>query len=990
MWEERRRVLPDTDHPGLLAIVERRITEEEDLILLLGASAAQFRAADAIVEEAAQAASRAGLGEFDREAALDRLTRPRREVNAEIEARLENFARCGRDRIDEWADQFRLERRLPLARALALLAVPAADWRQPPRQSYVATLLDFYARRITASIMRGPLTRMVIGKTTARIDMMELDSARRRASSLLDHVLLRNDQTIDIDPASLTVDPRVERRVRTLHSHATLYRRDTGIDGLYLGFPFLVMQEAKASLRPRIAPVLLWPVRLHPEVGSRGRVTLAFDRGREEVRLNPAFETLLGVEAAGRWQQAANEMLGRSTVTPAEVLDAFRELATVEGRELVPLPSKDLNARVGEDRLFCSAALFHLAFLGQAVMEDLRQLKSAPPTGSSLETAFRVGEEVERAEPVHAPEIERYFTADSDPSQEAAVLEARTGRGLLVEGPPGTGKSQTIVNMVADAIGTGRSLLVVCQKQAALEVVHKRLEAAGLGERIVMVNDVNKDRRTVIQSIREQLEELFRRPGGATGWRQQRQQAAARIESLERDLDGQHRALHAVDEQTGLSYRLVIGDLIGLAREGETPPVPSLRHQLGALDPGELALLQETCAPIARLWLPARFEGSPLADTRQFGVDPGTVQTFTADVAEFARLERERMSVIERTPDAIAIEDPNPTGHGPSATPARYATSTRRRARVSRAGWPCSRGRREREPGGTTLQRDFATIDRDLLGLPADDAPDDAVEVARAMDDGELESWTAVSDRLLSRPSFLQKLSPGRWIALWRRRSLMRRTRPRRPACARCRAAPGGRPPAGPRPAVGRGRRRGRTGGRAAAHAHPRTAGGGSTPPRAAGSAAEALVARLEAYPERPVAYAMARAASRQAVEDMIEGIDQGLARHAARTASLAALARLGPWMSEGWNEARGDAVRRDGSNTTAVDPGRGRSAAHRRLPALPRAGAAARRGGHGGVLRTRPHPRAAGGARRGVAGGDGPAHPCDRRQAGLEVAHRG
>ncbi len=920
VWEERRRVLPDTDHPGLLAIVERRITEEEDLILLLGASAAQFRAADAIVEEAVQAASRAGLGEFDRDAAVDRLTRPRREMNAEIEVRLENFSRCGLDRIDEWADQFRLERRLPLARALALLAVPVADWRQPPRQSYVATLLDFYARRITASIMRGPLTRMVIGKTTARIDMMELDSARRPASSLLDHLLLRNDQTIDIDPASLMVDPRVERRVRTLHSHATLYRRDTGIDGLYLGFPFLVMQEAKASVRPRIAPVLLWPVRLHPEVGSRGRVTLAFDRGREEVRLNPAFETLLGVEAAGRWQQAANEMLGRSTVTPAEVLDAFRELATVEGRELVPLPSKDLNARVGEDRLFSSAALFHLAFLGQAVMEDLRQLKSAPPGGSSLETAFRVGEEVERAEPVHAPEIERYFTADSDPSQEAAVLEARTGRGLLIEGPPGTGKSQTIVNMVADAIGTGRSLLVVCQKQAALEVVHKRLEAAGLGERIVMVNDVNKDRRTVIQSIREQLEELFRRPGGATGWRQQRQQAAARIESLERDLDGQHRALHAVDEQTGLSYRLVIGDLIGLGRDGETPAAPSLRRLLGALDPGALALLQETCAPVARLWLPARFEGSPLADTRQFGVDPGTVETFTADIAEFAGLERERLAVIERTPDAIAIDDPEPYRTWTVGN-ARELRDIDDAARARLARWlDMLAGASERDPGGTALQRDLAATERDLLALPADDAPEDAVEVARAMDDGELESWTAISDRLLGRPSFLQKLSPGRWMALWRRRSLMREhglADPRALGAALHREG-------GLRPVRDR---------LSAAVVDAGEPAGALPPMRVPAllemarlhlgqlAAAEAIVARLEAYPERPVAYAMARATSRKAVEDMIEGIDQGLARHAARTASLAALARLGPWMSDGWTEARGDTVRRDGSNAAAVDP---------------------------------------------------------------------
>lgn len=919
VWEERRRVLPDTDHPGLLAIVERRVGEEEDLILLLGASAAQFRAADAIIDEAAQTASRAGVEVFDREAALERLTRPRRELNAEIEFRLENFARCGRDRIDEWADQFRLERRLPLARALSLLSVPPEDWRQPPRQSYVATLLDFYARRITASIMRGPLTRMVIGKTTARIDMMELDSARRRAFSLLEHLLLRNDQTIDIDPASLTVDPRVEKRVRTLHSHATLYRRDTGIDGLYLGFPFLVMQEAKATVKPRIAPILLWPVRLHPEVGSRGRVTLAFDRGREEVRLNPAFETLLGVEAAARWQEAANDILGRSSVTPAEVVDTFRDLAAVEGRELVPLPSKDINTRAGEDRIFCSAALFHLAFLGQAVMEDLRQLKSAPPTGSSLETVFRVGEQVERAEPLHAPEIERYFTADSDPSQEAAVLEARAGRGLVVEGPPGTGKSQTIVNMVADAIGTGRSLLVVCQKQAALEVVHKRLEAAGLGERIVMVNDVNKDRRSVIQSIRDQLEELFRRPYGATGWRQQRQQAAARIEALERDLDGQHHALHEVDAQTGLSYRLVIGDLIGLAGEGYTPALPSLRHRLGALDPGALTLLQETCAPVARLWLPAHFEGSALANTRQFGVDAGTIETFTADVVDFARLERERLGVIERTPDAIAIDDPDPyrawtTNNGPAFRNLDNADRTRL------ARWldmfPAPDGRM---PGGTELQRGLAATQRDLLALPADDAPAEAVEVARAMGEGELDDWTALSDRLLRRPTLLQRLSPGRWIAHWRRRSLLRehgldapafgaalhRETELRPIRDRLIAATidAGEP---------------------AADLQSMRAPALLESARRLSSqldTAETLVVRLEAYPERSTANAMARAATREAVEDMIEGIDQGLARHAARMTCLAALARLAPWMSDDWTSACEDAVRRDISNAAAVDP---------------------------------------------------------------------
>lgn len=919
VWEEQRRILPDTDHPGLLAIIERRITEEEDLILLLSAAVSQFRSADAIVDEAEQAAQRAGLDSFDRTEALARLALPRRELHADLETRLEGFARSGLDRIDEWADQFRLERRLPIARALAVLAVPSDQWRQPPRQSYVATLLDFFARRITGSIMRGPLTRMIIGKTTARIDLNELDSPRRRAGALLDHLLLRNDQTIDIDPAPLTDDPRLERRLRTLYAHATLYRRDTGINGLYLGFPFLVMQEAKSSTRPRIAPILLWPVRLSPEVGSRGRVTLAFDRDREEVRLNPAFETLLGIDAAARWRDAANEVLSRSSVNAAEVVDAFREFAAVEGRELAPLPSKDLKLNPGDDRIVCAAAMFHLGFLGQAVMEDLRQLKAMPPAGSSLETAFRVGEDIERAAPVRVGELERYFTADSDPSQEAAVLEARHGRGLLIEGPPGTGKSQTIVNMVADAIGTGRSLLVVCQKQAALEVVHKRLDAAGLGERVVMVNDVNKDREPVIRTIREQLETLFQRPPGATGWRQQRQQTAARIEALERELDGQHRALHATDEQTGLSYRLLLGDLIGLAREGEVPSLPSLRYLLASFDPGRLAVLQETCAPVARLWLPAHYEQSALIDTRPFGVEAGTIETFRSDALDFIRLERERLAVIERTPNALTINDPEPyrtwsNAHGATL----LGLDQDARDRLTR--WlDRLKGASERMAAKTAMQTALADLEGDLLRLPADDAPDDEIAVARELADDDLEEWTARSDLLLNRPTFLERLSPSRWVASWRRRQLFKqegltdaaafgqalhREDALRPVRSRLIEAVSeiGEP---------------------SGHLPPLRIAQLLDVTRSALAqlaAAEAVVTRLEAYPERETAYAMARATSRQAVVDLIEGIDQGLARHAARTACAAALARLTPWMTEVWIEICSKAIADDATNQSRLE----------------------------------------------------------------------
>ncbi|WP_316399221.1 AAA domain-containing protein [Bradyrhizobium sp. 33ap4] len=50
----------------------------------------------------------------------------------------------------------------------------------------------------------------------------------------------------------------------------------------------------------------------------------------------------------------------------------------------------------------------------------------------------------------------------------------------MIKGPPGTGKSQTITNIIAAAAAQGRTVLFVAEKMAALDVVHRRLRDAGL------------------------------------------------------------------------------------------------------------------------------------------------------------------------------------------------------------------------------------------------------------------------------------------------------------------------------------------------------------------------------------------------------------------------------------------------------------------------------------------------------------------------------
>lgn len=761
IWAERRAILPDTDHAGLSALLDRKLTEEEDYILLLSADLSVFRTADAILEEAQAIAERAGATAFDREQAEAWLHETRRDLFAELEQRLEGFARSGIDRVDEWADQFRLERRLSLPRALVLIGIPLDVWQEPANQSYISTLLGFFSKRITANVVRGPLTRMMIAKTSAaRVDMIELGTDFRPAAALLSHLILRNDQVIDVDADAFVDDPRIERRLRTLYSHASLYRRDTGIDGLYLGFPFLLMQENRA-VRPRIAPVLLWPIKLRPETGARGRVTLAFDRDREEVRLNPAFEPLLGKDATERWREAAKHLLARATLSPSQVMDDLSDLVnSVSGATLQPVPNKDSRVETGKDQLVCAGAVFHLAYVGQAVMEDLRQLQRIPPAGTSLETLLRLGDRPERPEVERPKEEARFFTAASDPSQEQAVLEARSAKGLLIEGPPGTGKSQTIVNIVCDAIGRRKSLLIVCQKQSALEVVYKRLAAEGLSNRIVMVNDVNKDRRPVIQAVREQVEALFNRPALTQAWQQERVQIAARIETLEAELNEHNAALHVKDIATGLSYRYIIGQLIELS-EGRTPAIDltTLRATLLPLDAAGVSALQETIGPLARLWLPSEYEGSVLAHLKPFSADPGTLGAYASDLEAFALTESERAKTIRETPDAFFVEEPTPWRTWSDAHGGQFTNlDPGMRQRLARWLELIQSGELAAKASELWSTRD------DLQKLPTSDKQDQADRIAVALSDESLATWLKAADELSTPPTFLQKLSLRRWL----------------------------------------------------------------------------------------------------------------------------------------------------------------------------------------------------------------------------------
>ncbi len=98
---------------------------------------------------------------------------------------------------------------------------------------------------------------------------------------------------------------------------------------------------------------------------------------------------------------------------------------------------------------------------------------------------------------------------DADSSQTRVIESVRAGRNLIVHGPPGTGKSQTITNMIAAAVQAGKSVLFVAEKMAALNVVHDRLRAAGLEDLCLELHSKTTNKRLVADRLASRSKAMF-------------------------------------------------------------------------------------------------------------------------------------------------------------------------------------------------------------------------------------------------------------------------------------------------------------------------------------------------------------------------------------------------------------------------------------------------------------------------------------------------
>ncbi|CAM1353141.1 protein kinase domain-containing protein [Tenacibaculum ascidiaceicola] len=644
-----RQIYPDAKNISLSDLMGDIRLSEEDLILVLSAQQDQFTPLDQLVKDAINLAREIKIEpneNFFREV----LIKPRLEIYESLHKHLEGFSQSNNDHLNRWADRFRIERRLPILQSILCLSISKDKWVIPPKHEYASSLLNFFERKIIHTASRGPLVRLIISKHSPRLDLKVLGTPLKPSEKLINSIINRSSSTEKIDPLSFSQDPLLSYRTRRLALRTANFKRDTGLDSLYLGFPFLINQFKKNN-RPRILPIILWPITLEFKYRSNPTLEIGFDKVREEIRLNPALSSSLEPDKYKRIKQIYQEILSRQSLSISEVIDAFGSFVESKDSKLVTHPEITyMMENIGLE-LHGSGVIFNANFTGQSISEDLRLLQKIPHSGTAMEPILRIHTpQIPEYEPIQS-ENDRFTVVNVDPSQERAVIHSRLKPGIVIEGPPGTGKSQTIVNIISDCIGRKEKVLVVSQKRAAIQVIMKRLEAVGLDKRALSITDIAKDRQEIIRSIREQVSFDLNESEQQNILKKitfKRNDLIKQIDRLESGLNTISEEIHVLDEQAGVSYRNILSELIEIQTD-DYIDIPEARNFIEKISADELNILETEISALIHDWLPSKYENNALSNLKITQYDEATKKVIKQDIEQFNEIETKRVNCIKQT-----------------------------------------------------------------------------------------------------------------------------------------------------------------------------------------------------------------------------------------------------------------------------------------------------------------------------------------------------
>ena len=339
-------------------------------------------------------------------------------------------------------------------------------------------------------------------------------------------------------------DKQLKSRLGRMSLNAKTSITEQGVPTLYVTFGLLKWFEKFDSQVQVLSPLLLFPVEIEREnVESPWFMKLQ----EEEVLPNHSLAQLMSNNFAMRFPDLPD---GEDGDSPTWRLRYFAAIQNAIRHQT--------NWEIHDE---CTLGIF--SFQKIAMWDDLGKNQDqivehdiCRAIAGDQSVHLKVPEGLPRARDLDAvahPAM-TYHILDSDSSQHEAIEAAKRGASLVLDGPPGTGKSQTIANIIAEFLAVGKSVLFVSEKSAALEVVKRRLDKRALGDFCLECHSHKSNKKQVI----DELGRCLNLP--AETYKDQSEDLNRLFETREA-LNAYVRALHEVRQPLGLSAFQVHGRL---------------------------------------------------------------------------------------------------------------------------------------------------------------------------------------------------------------------------------------------------------------------------------------------------------------------------------------------------------------------------------------------------------------------------------------------
>ena len=297
-----------------------------------------------------------------------------------------------------------------------------------------------------------------------------------------------NDRTLVSHHDGTELDKRLITTARTARSLI----EERGVNTLFMALGALTWYESDSSDISRLSPLYLAPVVLESANVAHG-FRLRFDD--EDVQENQTLRE--------RLRQEGIDLPELVEDAPLQVyLDAVSSAVSAKRRWSVDTTHVSLGffsftrymmyLDLDVDRWPSAEAVIEHPVVGRVLGSGFSAEPSVFGDGGFLDE-----------EPAYSA---MHTIVEADSSQAQAVAQAQVSSALVIQGPPGTGKSQTIANLLAESIANGKRVLFVAEKKAALDVVKRRLDEAGLGSAALELHSDKATRAHVVADLRQTLE----------------------------------------------------------------------------------------------------------------------------------------------------------------------------------------------------------------------------------------------------------------------------------------------------------------------------------------------------------------------------------------------------------------------------------------------------------------------------------------------------